>query len=71
MITPTELSAYLDTLRAAGVTGPVEIAGIKLTISPPEVVTAAPVARRSAKAEYDAMLFACTEGIPEDEELVP
>ena len=70
MITADELKEYLATMQAAGITGRAKIGDIELTI-PPAVVAGAnakPEERRSAKAEYDAMLFACTEGIPEDEE---
>lgn len=66
MITPDELRAHLDMLKAAGVTGPVEIHGIKLTI-PPEPVKQKDVAKRSLKQQYDTLLFAATEGIPDEE----
>lgn len=70
MISPEQLAEYLATLRAAGVTGPVTIDGITLTLAPPKPAASALApgrAPRSAKADYDAMLFACTEGLPDDD----
>lgn len=66
MISPTELTAYIAELRAAGISGPVEVHGVKLVIPPP-AVDAATQPRKDMKAEYDRMLFAATEGIPEEE----
>ncbi len=69
MITPDELAAYVETLRAAGITGRAKIGDIEITIPPPDVErdTDAPKRTpRSAKADYDKMLFAATEGIPEE-----
>ncbi len=70
MITPDELKAHLDMLKAAGVTGRVKIGDIEVTIAAPVIETksAAPVTAKSLKAEYDEMLFACTEGIRDPEE---
>ncbi len=69
MISPAELAEYISTLRAAGVTGRVKVGDIEVTIAPPVMApstNAKPA--RSPKAEYDAMLFAATEGIPEEEQ---
>lgn len=70
MISPTDLAEYISTLRTAGVTGPVTIDGVAFVIPPPPVKADAGAARapRSAKADYDRILFACTEGIPDDDE---
>lgn len=67
MISPVELSQYIDTLRASGVVGRVKIGDIEVTIAAPvaESSDSKPVVR-SAKAEYDRMLFAATEGITEE-----
>ncbi len=67
MITPAELATYIETLKAAGVVGPVEVGGIKLTIAPEPVKQKDTAIKRSPKQEYDTMLFACTEGIPDEE----
>ena len=66
MISPSDLSEYIETLKASGVVGRVKIGDIEVTIAP------APVAQkddpaRSPKADYDRMLFAATEGIPEED----
>ena len=68
MITPTELSQYIDTLRAAGVTGRVKIGDIEVTIASAVEKSDAPVDKRTGKQKYDDLLFAATEGIPEEEE---
>ncbi len=69
MITPEELKAHLDMLKEAGVVGRVKIGDIEVTIAPaPLPQKDAAQARKSASKEYDAMLFAATEGIPDDEE---
>lgn len=66
MISPEELQSYIDTLRAAGVTGRVKIGDIEVTIAPAVGDGAAPVDRKSLAREYDRMLFACTEGIQDE-----
>lgn len=71
MITADELREYIATMQAAGITGRAKIGDIEVTI-PPLVVESSgvPAPRRSGKSEYDKMLFACTEGIPEEDEAV-
>lgn len=66
MITPAELTTYIDTLKAAGVTGRVKIGDIEVNIAPP-AVEKTDITPKSLRAEYDKMLFAATEGIPDDE----
>lgn len=66
MITPDELKAHLEMLKAAGVVGRVKIGNIEVTIAPPAVPYTEPTAK-SLKAEYDTMLFAATEGLPDPE----
>jgi hypothetical protein len=66
MITPTELAEHIASLKAAGVTGPVEIHGIKLTIPHEVEKSDTPVQKRNANKDYDILLFAATEGIPDD-----
>ena len=67
-MTPTELRDHIDMLKAAGVSGPVEIGGVKFVIPPPAQEGASTAVKRSAKAQYDLMMFAATEGIPDDVE---
>jgi hypothetical protein len=69
MISPEELHEYITKLQAAGVTGKAKIGDIEVTI-PPMVVEGSGTdkPRRSAKAEYDNMLFAATEGLREDDD---
>ncbi len=67
MISPQELKDHIDMLRASGVVGRVKIGDIEVTISPAPVEGAKVAPRRSAKAEYDAMLFGATEGIADEE----
>lgn len=69
MITPDELRVYVTALQQAGITGKAKIGDIEITI-PPLVVASgeAPKPKRSAKKEYDDMLFACTEGIRDEDE---
>lgn len=71
MMTPEDLKAHIESLRALGITGPVKIGDFEITIPPAE---AAPLSdeqkkqtARSMKADYDKWLFACTEGIPDEE----
>lgn len=66
MITPDELTTYIDTLKAAGVTGRVKIGDIEVTIAPVVEKGEAPTPK-SLRADYDKLLFAATEGIPDDE----
>lgn len=66
-ITAEELKSHLDMLKAAGVSGPVEIHGIKLTIPPPEVAQKDKPTAKSLAKQYDMLLFAATEGIPDEE----
>ncbi len=69
MISPADLATYIETLKAAGVSGRVKIGDFEVTIAPPPPAKAdAVAAARSAKKDYDTMLFACTEGIPDEEE---
>jgi hypothetical protein len=68
LITAEELAAYVSTLQAAGVTGRAKIGDIEITIPPVVDARAADAPKRSAKAEYDNLLFACTEGLREEDE---
>lgn len=71
MISADELHEYITTLQAAGVTGKAKIGDIEVTIPPvvePSSGGGDKPRARSQKAEYDRMLFAATEGIPDDEE---
>lgn len=67
MITADELREYIATMQAAGITGRAKIGDIEITIPPVASDSSANAPARSPKAEYDRMLFAATEGIPEDE----
>jgi hypothetical protein len=71
MITGADLANYIATLKEAGVTGRVKLGDIEFEIKPAvaelKSSDAPPAVPRSAKADYDRMLFAATEGIPEDE----
>ena len=68
MISPEELRKYIETLRENGVYGRAKIGDIEIDVQPVVVLkdTKASVPR-SAKAAYDELLFACTEGIREEE----
>lgn len=70
MISPEELSDYIRTLQSAGITGRAKIGDIELTI-PPAVERKDDGDSKpqglSQKAKYDQLLFAATEGIPEEE----
>lgn len=71
MISAEDLAHYITTLQAAGITGKAKIGDIEVTI-PPVVVASGEGSdkpRRSPKAEYDRMLFAATEGLPEEEDV--
>ncbi len=69
MITGADLANYITTLREAGVTGRVKLGDIEFDIKPEVKLTSADVKpQRSQKADYDRMLFAATEGIPDAEE---
>ena len=71
MISADELREYIATMQAAGITGRAKIGDIEVTIPPVVAESSGPAApRRSAKTEYDRMLFACTEGISEDDDEV-
>lgn len=70
MISPANLAEYVAQLRAAGVTGRVKLGEMEFDIAPEPVRLSpedAKIVQRSAKADYDRMLFAATEGIPDEE----
>ncbi len=71
MISAAEIAEYVTQLRAAGVTGRVKLGDIEFDIAP-EPVRLGPedvkLIQRSAKADYDRMLFAATEGLPDEEQ---
>jgi len=63
-----DLRDKLTFLREQGITGPVEIDGVKFVIpvaASGEAVKEKP--RRSPGEVYDLLLFGATEGIPDDE----
>ena len=69
MIAITDLVAYIDTLRGAGIVGRVKLGDIEFDIpAPPATLGEQKAIARSAKADYDKMLFAATEGIPDEAE---
>lgn len=68
MISPDELTTYIETLKTAGVTGRVKIGDIEVTIAPPALPEKEKPTLKSLKADYDRLLFAATEGIPDEEE---
>jgi len=69
MITASELREFIATMQEAGVTGRAKLGDIEITIPPVAVAKdpdAKPEVPRTQKQKYDDLLFACTEGIPEE-----
>ena len=73
MIGPDELLEYVQCFRAAGIGGRVKVGDIEFTL-PLDVVQEEPkplakdMPPLKSKAVDDRWLFACTEGIPEEED---
>ncbi len=67
MMSPDDLRQHIELLKAAGVSGPVEVHGVKFVIAPPPVEHGEAPPKKSLNADYDTMLFAATEGIPDED----
>jgi hypothetical protein len=67
LVTPNELREYVDTMRELGVLS-FKHEGLEIALGP---APAGPPTRNEARAprksEYDRLLFACTEGLPEED----
>lgn len=67
MISPVELQAYIAVLRAGGV-AIFEHDGLKLILGPRPPAPGEGTTTTPKTSDYNSMLFAATEGIPEEEE---